>query len=104
MKSTKTRFPSLPTFPKSWGRVMKGRHINVCAMQGVWASKLEGLMFKSMVRHKRCDLGRHPISLSSSPSGKIRTIIPPHKVPGVTRVKKWSLLKKGILVVFPVLI
>lgn len=104
MESTKSLFPSLPTFPKSWWRVVKRRHINVCVMQGVWASKLEGLGFKSMVRHKQYDLGRHPISQSSSLSGKIRTIISTHKVPGVSRVKKWSLLEKGILVVFPVLI
>lgn len=69
MKSTKTLFPSPLTFPKSWGRVVKRRHINVCVMQGVWASKLEGLGFESMVRHKQCDLGRHPVSLSSSPLG-----------------------------------
>lgn len=69
MKSTRTLFPSLPTFPKSWGRVVKGRHMTVCVMQGVWESKVKGLGLESMVKHKQCDLGRHQVSLSSSFSG-----------------------------------
>ena len=58
------------------------RCINGCVVEGIWASELEGLGFESKLRH----LKQLP-SLNELFSGKVWTMLPTHKVPGVLRVK-----------------
>lgn len=81
-KIPKAHFPCLPPFPKVEGGVVMRRCINGCVVEGIWASKLEGLGFESKLR---------PLKQLPSPtelfSGQVRTMLLNLKNPGVLGVK-----------------